>query len=336
MMTPSLSRLRAILGRALLAAPLALAGCHSSAEKTEPTTTHEIGSKPADPKPQPHKCKAEAPDITGCGGAEVKLLEPPDACGLPASGDIPMDRCKELCGNFETRSCRIYTNREQKPGVFCDAANPCMGRTTSEGVEAARADDASEHLALARRMEAESVAAFGELESDLARFGAPASLRRACRRAAADEARHARAMTRLLGARGVRSERLARCRAPGFASLAELARHNEREGVVGETWGALVAAHQAEHAGAADVRAEMRAIAVEESEHAALSFAIAAWARTRLPAREVRALDDARREAFAELRRGGGYRPGGGDAELGWPTRDKATAMLDSLAPLFA
>jgi rubrerythrin len=157
----------------------------------------------------------------------------------------------------------------------------------------------------------------------------------ACRRAAADEARHARAMARLIERRGGRRPR-APSRAPrSFGSLFELALHNEREGVVGETWGALVAEHQAEHAPAEDVREAMRAIAREETEHAALSFRIARWARRRLGREHARALDDARREAFTELRTTLGFRPGDAAArDLGWPSRAKSAAMLDAIAPL--
>jgi hypothetical protein len=261
-----------------------------------------------------------------------------------------MEKCKELCAGFDTRSCHIYKNREGKPGVYCDAAHPCLGRPTSEGAVGylgatplagrspaslpSGADEVVEHLLLARLMEAQSVDAFRELEKDLVRFGAPASLRRACRRAAVEEARHARAMTRLLRRRGAATPRLRRANTPGFSTLRALALHNEREGVVGETWGALVAAHQAQHAVDHDLRDAMQTIAREETSHAALSFRIAAWARTRLPARDVRTLDRARRQAYTKLRRTLGHRPAAAADPLGWPSVPASAVMIDALAPL--
>jgi hypothetical protein len=47
----------------------------------------------------------------------------------------------------------------------------------------------------------------------------------------------------------------------------------------------------------------MRTIAVEESRHAALSWAIDAWAQQQLSARQRRAIDDARERSVADLRR---------------------------------
>jgi hypothetical protein len=80
----------------------------------------------------------------------------------------------------------------------------------------------------------------------------------------------------------------------------------------------------------------MRSIAREETAHAQLSFRIAAWARSCLGARDVRALDRARRAAYASLCRSLGYRPGDGAAALGWPSDATSAAMLDALAPLLA
>ena len=95
--------------------------------------------------------------------------------------------------------------------------------------------------------------------------------------------------------------------------------------------------HQAAHAVDDDVRAAMLAIADEETAHAALSFEIGVWARTQLPADDVRTLDDARRDAFARLRTTLGARPDAAvAARLGWPTPHATVAMLDALAPMLA
>ena len=372
MTTPSLFDLRRALRCALLAAPFAVA-CRSSSttlEPPKPGSSDGAAAVPLDsavdaaasvvvaapdamvpvdtaeppidaPVAQRKKgCNADPPRVTGCGGAEVTLHDSPAACGLPSENgaQIPQHRCTALCAGFATASCHMYKNREGAMGVFCNAADPCMGRTPSDRrpERAGFADSVVDYLALAHEMEALSVAAFRELESDLARWGAPASLRRACRGAARDEARHARAMARLLRRRTPEPPRSKATPSPGFASLRALALYNEREGVVGETWGALIALHQSEHALDDEVRAAMCEIAEQETAHAALSFRIAAWARTQLGGDDVAALDAERTAAFADLRCMSGYRPADDAAPVvGWPTRDASAAMLAAIEPMF-
>lgn len=296
-------------------------------------------------------CEVGPPNVTGCGGAEVKPIGSLAKCGLPAEGDIPPERCKALCGSFETAGCHVFKSRDGEPAIFCQAAHPCLGRRPARSrVGCATATRAAArpvlaHLVRAARMEAASVDAFLELEQDLTRLGAPTALRTACRRAAADEARHARAMDRLIAARapGRRGARTLRPRR-GFGTLRALALHNEREGVVGETWGALLAVYQAEHAAAGDVRDAMARIGREELAHAALSFRLAAWARRRLAPRDVAALDRARAEALARLTASvdaHGTTPLGAagpdparDRELGWPDRRAARALVGALHKL--
>ncbi len=79
---------------------------------------------------------------------------------------------------------------------------------------------------------------------------------------------------------------------PRPRSLAALARENAVEGCVRETWAALLAAYQAMSAEDPAFRALMAEVAVDERRHAELAWAIDAWARTRLSAAEVGALDE--------------------------------------------
>jgi hypothetical protein len=142
-------------------------------------------------------------------------------------------------------------------------------------------------------------------------------------------------MSSLMRARGMRPGRSRGRRPRGFASLLALATHNEREGVVGETWGALVGMHQAVHAATGDIRQAMRTVAREEASHAALSFQIARWARARLGRRVASRLDEERRLAFTALRASvaSGHRSEV-MATLGLPPPQAASAMLSVLAPL--
>lgn len=326
-------------GAASVPQPSATAGGGgaSGAPSASPSATAAptAATPSAAPTAAPVGCKAGKPNVVSCGGAQVLFQGTREACGLPERGDLPKARCDELCAGFPTRSCHAFQGRDGSFGVFCDAANPCLGRQPARRVPVGRRserDPVAAHLAFAARMEAASVDAFAELEAELARFGAPRALRASCRRAAADERRHAAAMSELLAARGGRA-RTPRRRAPlGFASLRALALHNEREGVVGETVGAALAAFQAEASPDPAIRAAMRRVAADELRHAALSLRIAAWARRVLGPRVAATLDATRRRALA---RAASTRPPHGlDAEnaLGWPSAGETARLVASLA----
>jgi hypothetical protein len=133
-------------------------------------------------------------------------------------------------------------------------------------------------------LEAASVQAFLLLHQGLVAFGAPAPLLAAARRASTDEAMHLRMTARLARWFGGRAPPSARAmhtaRAP--VSLSDLARENAVEGCVRETYGALVAFHQARNARDPAVQITMETIAQDETRHAALSWAVFHWAAERL------------------------------------------------------
>lgn len=127
-----------------------------------------------------------------------------------------------------------------------------------------------------------SVAAFARLSLQLMAHGAPPELLRDVHRAALDEVGHAErcwAIARKLGA-----PTLGAAPFPFAApvavdvSLAELAADAVREGCLGETLGAHLAAVAAELAPEPEIRAELASIAAEEAEHAVLSYRLVAWA----------------------------------------------------------
>lgn len=153
----------------------------------------------------------------------------------------------------------------------------------------------AERLAQMTQLEAASVDAFHALHADLLRHGAPAGLRRAVLAAADDEVRHARA-TRREAERFGASVPFTPSPAARPRSLEELAIENAEEGCVNETFGAALAALQAERATDLRVRRMMTVIAREELGHAALSWELAAWLAEQL--------DGAGRARVAEARRG--------------------------------
>ena len=111
-----------------------------------------------------------------------------------------------------------------------------------------------------------------------------------------------------------------------------IAVENAVEGCVRETFGALVAAWQAAHAGDPEIAATMARIADDETRHAALAWAIAAWLEPRLERRAQRAVGAARRRAVESLlREVRSPMPPELVAQAGLPTAACAGRMLDAL-----
>ncbi len=83
-------------------------------------------------------------------------------------------------------------------------------------------------------------------------------------------------------------------------SLLAIALENAVEGCVRETWGALLAAYQAEHA-EGSLRGMFRVIARDEAQHALLGHRVAEWAERSLPATERAQVASARAQAVEAL-----------------------------------
>ncbi len=156
------------------------------------------------------------------------------------------------------------------------------------------------YFAQTAELEAASVHAFLALGAALSVHAAPPSLAARARAAAAEEVRHARAVSRLARTFGGRP-RAPRVSPQGVPMLEALARDNAVEGCVRETYGALVAHHQGSFARDARIRRLYRSIAVDETRHAALSWDIADWARARLGRAANRRILACREEAALAL-----------------------------------
>jgi hypothetical protein len=109
-------------------------------------------------------------------------------------------------------------------------------------------------------------------------------------------------------------------------SLRELAVENAREGCVRETYGALIALHQAEHAVSAELREAFAAIADDEIAHAALSWDLARWFERRLGSHAAE-----RACAVAGLRDAATRTYDAIDGALGVPSPRAARALFDHL-----
>lgn len=150
-------------------------------------------------------------------------------------------------------------------------------------------------------MEAAAVLAFDELEASLVALGAPDELLARVRIARADEVAHADLTARIAARFGGIPSTPRVHGGPREVTALKLALENAAEGCVREAYGALVAAHQASHARDPEVRAAFHRIAIDEGEHAELSFALDAWLRTLLTASEQQQVDAALGDAWRAL-----------------------------------
>jgi hypothetical protein len=215
-------------------------------------------------------------------------------CRQIICGDFPVDVTILSCTLH--RDGQIATISVTYEG---DDSCPAAGRRPAGLVGAGRvvaASAAGAWLARAARLEAASVHAFVALARELVHHGAPLRLTQQAILAARDEVVHTALTTALARRFGARPE------APEVAelpprSLEAIALENAVEGCVRETWGALVAIHQAHAAQDPEVRAAMARIAEDELRHAALGWAVDRWILPRL-AEDARArIESARRAA---------------------------------------
>jgi hypothetical protein len=136
--------------------------------------------------------------------------------------------------------------------------------------------------------------------------GAPERLVRAARAAIAEETRHTILMARAALARGA-TPRMMRVAPMGVRTLLAVAAENAREGCVRETLGALIGVRQAARSADPVLREAFKEIARDESRHARLSWEVNDWARSVLPKRAARIVDEALRDegerVVAELTR---------------------------------
>jgi hypothetical protein len=269
---------------------------------------------------------------------------------LPMSGDqgsvSDPDSCRILCDepNAVGRDCllddpplsasmsgaQVVVCEEYEP-AHCGGASLPAGRVPRGMVSPHTSSGHGGLLAAAAYLEAASVTAFERLAQALQVHGAPGSLARQARAAASDERRHAAQMARLAARFGARPAEL-HVEEVGEPSLFELAIDNARQGCVRESYGALLALHQARHAVDPELRATMAAIAADEAGHAALSWRVHRWARSGLDLPERAAVDAALVAASEELER----QAPTGPSWLGLPSPRAARALARELVAALA
>jgi len=276
---------------------------------------------------------------TGSVAGDDKYCCDPDA-GPSCSGTFGGDTnscqldCKKVCDSVYPGNPYGYdgcwwdtTALVPTINYACGACG--VGRIALGAETCVRGDTIADRLAMQAYYEAVSVVAFERLATVLAANGAPRSLVRRARRAAADERRHAARFARLAKEHGATVPEVRVAETP--STLLELALENAAEGQVRETYGALVALHQSRHAETAELRAAFAAIADDEIEHASFSWDLARWFDSKLTPRERAELAATRTAAMSSLVATSLREYDTVDAALGVPAPSRGRMMFDEL-----
>jgi hypothetical protein len=168
------------------------------------------------------------------------------------------------------------------------------------GASPIEADAVGKYFAEAAHLEAASIYAFRILHRELAALEAPQDLLEAATRAEADEVKHARMTRKLARAHGGTPPKV-RLVKKANRSLEAIALENAVEGCVRETYAALLAMWQAEHAQDLEIAEAMKEIAVDETRHAALAWSVAEWADEHLDAQARQRVIAAKNKAISDL-----------------------------------
>jgi hypothetical protein len=294
----------------------------------------------------------ETDDAGVCGLRQVAFDSGDDApancehffeqpCGLPSGVKVlpavntgicqfNFNDCTQLCNAPGYLSCLAVGAGCQPDGNVLDltsdsAAGPlviqcgsCVGIAgrRPDGLEKMAAvaidDPVGNFFATCAYLEAASVHAFRIMRRELAAFDAPDDLLDAAIRAEADEVKHTRMTRDLARAHGGKRPQRVRLKKQPHRTLEDIALENVVEGCVRETFSALIAMWQAEHASDAAIATAMKEIAADETRHAAFSWSVASWAdgllddvaRARVSAARDRAFVDLQNEIADEVHPG--------------------------------
>lgn len=191
----------------------------------------------------------------------------------------------------------LVSTRLFAPGTGCVSGRTPHGfRSPAE-----RPASSGDYFATATQLEHASIAAFVQIAEFLTKHRAPPALVRRAKLAAKDEELHTSTMHALAERYGA-APSLVDARAEPFAHRLAFALDNAEDGCVRETFAALLAREQAARTNDPTVARALRAIANDETRHAALAWDLAAWIEPMLSTSERAYVASRRSVAFAELR----------------------------------
>lgn len=230
---------------------------------------------------------------------------------LDAEGQLTEESCSNLCteqaGVYYDYLCSCdYTGPDSDGNhpVTCEYTVCAVeGRGHADIAKLTEATGSSElarYFVRAYHAEASSVGAFLQLRAELRQHNVSEDLQQRCLQAAVEEIHHARMMAKLAGD--------ADCALPELSfgdvpqrSLFELALDNAVEGCIFETFSALKAQYQAQHATDSRILAVMKVIAQDETRHAQLAWDIHQVLMAQLSDSEQQQIVEAQRSAAQRI-----------------------------------
>lgn len=254
--------------------------------------------------------------------------------GFPTAGPEVAVRTQPLPDGYQDGDSQEQTTPQQpEQVVICEVriTQPCGIGRRPDGLHASPAVARSAlgaYLAEAAHLEAASVVAFVELAFELEAHGAPPALVDAAQRAALEEVRHAALVGDLARRFGQPPATPTATLSPP-RELGAVLRTNRTEGMVGESYGAAVAAVQAQRAATPRLRTVMGTVARDEARHAALARQVHRWGAAKLGRSARRALEDDGAAATLRLARDLEDEPQA--LELGLPSAREAQALIATL-----
>jgi hypothetical protein len=230
------------------------------------------------------------------------VTSPPTPVGATCCYQTTQVDCAVIGRPFLVDDCMVMApTRIGGSGRWSDSAIA----PRADGLPASLRATLAEEWARDALLEHASVAAFSRFSLELLAVGAPSDLVALAHEAALDEVRHARSCFALASA--YLGEQVEPAQFPFGGSvevssdLADVAVRAVREGCVGETLAAALAAEQAARASDAAVRDVLAGIADDEARHAELAWRTVAWAIKNGDERVRAAVMAAFADATAEL-----------------------------------
>lgn len=213
----------------------------------------------------------------------------------------------QTCGD-DVRGHQVFVSTEGNidvrfTEVVVEGNDGCaIGRLPSGlcGLQRFQGHDVGAFYARVAQLEGASVAAFEQLTRELRHHNASQDLIDYAEAAVRQEKRHA-ILTSALARKYGRQPEPPLVQPTSVRSLEAIALDNAVEGLVRETFGALVAHHQASHAADPLMREIARVIADDETAHAGFSWALHEWLLSRLDEEGQARVERARRAAVVSF-----------------------------------
>lgn len=236
----------------------------------------------------------------------------------------PMDEClalckelvKEKCGSLNFIDCKIEGDNQSTGGVdaTCSTAQRVC-RVAGRRPDGLAQPEPLIHVSAKSKwhtvggffaqlayLEEAAVTAFSHLAMELEAHNAPEALCAIAREGIREEIEHTQMMKALAARYGVTDLPKVQVAPFKLRPLSEIAYDNAREGCVRETFGSVLAFWQSQMAEDEAVRCVMQRVAEEESQHAALSWAIDEWAQPLLSREEQSQCAKLKETSLAALR----------------------------------